>query len=256
MLNNKLSLAKTLFFSIAILLAAAQASARTWPQKTYDRDPARNYDHVFGVYRPLTNYNDADFAEGAAMASPLYNPIYASYDVIVVVNRTNISAAGKIVERAQRARVYVRAEALARLNQANMQNLTYDEASGLLLYLKTTTGSPGHGTPPGHYRVLGFSSDHKSAKYGNAPMPNAVWFNEVGIYTHGVDPKLFGILGTSPASHGCVRLETQRAGDLFHLVGHIGQGSVDALDRSGNPITDAKGNVRKIEAYKTLYIIR
>ncbi len=257
---NQKSLAKslkvlTLIAALLAITSPALAQSRTWAQKSYDRDRGANYNHIFGSYKPLQSYQDPDFAEGAAMASPLYNPVYASYDVIVVINRSNVvDGTGKVLERGQRARVYVRAEALERLNQANMQNLTYDEASGLLFYFKTSTGAPGHSTPSGFFRVQGFSSNHKSSRYNNAPMPNAVQFNG-NIFTHGVAPKLFPILGRAD-SHGCVRLETQRAGDLFHLIGHVGMGPVDLLDMNGNPIRDASGATRQVTDYKTLYIVR
>lgn len=242
---------------VASVAIASPALARTWPVGEYSKDRAANFNHVFGVYKPLSNYQDADFAEGAAMASPLYNPLYASYDVIIVANKTNVySADKKVVERAQRVRVYVREEALlANISADRLQNVNYDRASGLLFYFKTSTGKAGHTTPSGHFRVLGFSSAHESAKYNNSPMPFAVWFDKRGYYSHGVAPQYFGLLG-QPASKGCLRLETQRSRDLFHLIGQIGQGSIDVLDIAGRPVRDASGNVKQIRAYKAIYIIR
>ncbi len=244
------------FLLPALMFVASQAQARTWPNGSYDRDPGRDYHHVFGEFHGVANYADPDFAEGARMASPLYNPLYQSYDVIVVVNKSDIRGKnGELYERGQRIRVYVRQEAWNLLNARNTQNIAPDSQSGLLYYWKTSTARPGHATPAGHYRIQTFSSDHKSSAYNNSPMPFAVFFRNDGYATHGVDPHYYSHLG-HVASAGCVRLETQRAQDLFHLIGQVGKGAVDNLKRDGSPTLGADGQVAKVTAYKTLYIIR
>lgn len=103
----------------------------------------------------------------------------------------------------------------------------------------TTTGKPGHDTPPGHYSVLVKDIDHKSnlygvfldahgyvisgdAKAGDAPPPGGVYdaadmpyylrIREDGVGLHA------GYLPGYPASHGCIRLPPAFAELLFSNV--------------------------------------
>jgi lipoprotein-anchoring transpeptidase ErfK/SrfK len=103
----------------------------------------------------------------------------------------------------------------------------------------TTTGKPGHDTPPGHYSVLVKDIDHKSNLYGvfldgngyvidgNAeagqkPPPGAVYdsadmpyylrIRDDGVGMHA------GYLPGYPASHGCIRLPHAFAELLFSNV--------------------------------------
>jgi len=103
----------------------------------------------------------------------------------------------------------------------------------------TTTGKPGHDTPPGHYSILKKDIDHKSnlygvfldangyvisgdAKAGQAPptggvydaadMPYYLRIREDGVGLHA------GYLPGYPASHGCIRLPHAFAELLFSNV--------------------------------------
>jgi hypothetical protein len=103
----------------------------------------------------------------------------------------------------------------------------------------TTTGKPGHDTPPGHYTVLVKDIDHKSNLYGvfldsngyiidanasvdqkppagavydSADMPYYLRIREDGVGLHG------GYLPGYPASHGCIRLPHAFAELLFSNV--------------------------------------
>jgi lipoprotein-anchoring transpeptidase ErfK/SrfK len=77
-----------------------------------------------------------------------------------------------------------------------------------------STGASGFATPKGQFTPTWLSKDHKSSQYDDAPMPNAVFFNQ-GIAIHGTDA--VARLG-SPASHGCVRLSQENAETFFGLV--------------------------------------
>ena len=103
----------------------------------------------------------------------------------------------------------------------------------------TTTGKPGHDTPPGHYTILLKDIDHKSNLYGvfvdangyvvndnasvsdkappgsiydSADMPYYLRIREDGVGLHG------GYLPGYPASHGCIRLPHAFAELLFSNV--------------------------------------
>ena len=82
-----------------------------------------------------------------------------------------------------------------------------------------STGASGYETPKGQFTPTWLSKDHKSSQYEDAPMPNAVFFNQ-GIAVHGTDA--VARLG-SPASHGCVRLAQDNAETFFELVEAYGK---------------------------------
>lgn len=85
---------------------------------------------------------------------------------------------------------------------------------------KVSTGRKGFETPPGRFRPDYLDELHRSTKYGNAPMPFSVFFND-GIAVHGTtEVKRLG----RPASHGCVRLDLQNAELFFRAVADIGMG--------------------------------
>lgn len=245
------------FFGILLLsiFATVQVEARTWGNPSFLGDPGHNLNHDFGIYEEVEGYQDPDREEALLAPSPLYNPLYASFDVIVVIQKSEFQAESSVVvEKGQHMRVYVREEALNLIPQQQLQNAQYDKGSGLLFYWKTSTARPGHSTPVGHYFPQSFSSDHYSSLYNNAPMPYAIFFAG-NIASHGVRGASIAKLGTA-ASAGCARLEPQRAEDLFQLVGMVGTGSVDLLSREGSPVLDKKGNVLTRVGYKTLIIVR
>jgi len=111
-----------------------------------------------------------------------------------------------------------------------------DEVAGVS---PTTTGKPGHDTPPGHYSILLKDIDHKSNLYGvfedangyvvdgnaeagqkapagaiydAADMPYYLRIREDGVGLHA------GFLPGYPASHGCIRLPHAFAELLFSNV--------------------------------------
>ena len=75
-----------------------------------------------------------------------------------------------------------------------------------------STGSRGHATPQGDFTVLQKARWHRSNLYSNAPMPFMQRLTWGGIALHaGHNPGF-------PASHGCVRLPSSFARDLFDQV--------------------------------------
>ena len=84
---------------------------------------------------------------------------------------------------------------------------------------KVSTGAKGYKTPLGSYSVKRMHTMWRSRKYGNAPMPHALFFTE-GWAVHGTTS--VAALGR-PASHGCVRLHPANANALFRLVSTYGR---------------------------------
>jgi lipoprotein-anchoring transpeptidase ErfK/SrfK len=83
---------------------------------------------------------------------------------------------------------------------------------------KVSTARQGYVTPTGSYSATWLSRDHHSKKYDNAPMPYAVFFDG-GYAVHGTfEVKHLG----QPASHGCVRLQTENAAKFFSLATEAG----------------------------------
>lgn len=77
-----------------------------------------------------------------------------------------------------------------------------------------STGAKYKWTPTGTFGVQSMDADHRSRKYGNAPMPWSIFFNG-NIATHGTTK--VEKLGTRD-SHGCVRLHPDNAKILYELV--------------------------------------
>jgi lipoprotein-anchoring transpeptidase ErfK/SrfK len=98
------------------------------------------------------------------------------------------------------------------------QTMTVSENGVTKYQWKVSTARPGYVTPTGDYTAKWLSRDHHSKKYDNAPMPFAVFFNG-GYAVHGTNE--VRRLGT-PASHGCVRLQTANAATFFSLASQVG----------------------------------
>jgi hypothetical protein len=90
----------------------------------------------------------------------------------------------------------------------------YVYRNGVRIGLSTTsTGQPGHDTPPGIYTILQKRREHYSNLYDNAPMPFMQRLTWGGVAL------LAGALPGYPASHGCVRLPKAFAERLFATTG-------------------------------------
>lgn len=81
-----------------------------------------------------------------------------------------------------------------------------------------STARRGYRTPVGHFRPVRLERTWYSSIYNNAPMPYSVFFRG-GYAIHGTTQT--GRLG-QPASHGCVRLHTANARQLFYLIRQYG----------------------------------
>jgi lipoprotein-anchoring transpeptidase ErfK/SrfK len=87
-----------------------------------------------------------------------------------------------------------------------------------------STGTGG-GPPSGQYRPQRLERSWYSRKYGRAPMPHSIFFDE-GYAIHGtVHVSRLG----QRASHGCVRLHPANAATLFNLVRQHGMGDTRIL---------------------------
>ncbi|MGA1802797.1 L,D-transpeptidase [Rhizobium sp. HT1-10] len=106
---------------------------------------------------------------------------------------------------------------LARIDIA-AQTMTVSKDGVTRYQWKVSTARPGYVTPTGNYTAKWLSRDHHSKKYDNAPMPYAVFFNG-GYAVHGTTH--VRRLG-QPASHGCVRLETENAALFFAMASDVG----------------------------------
>lgn len=98
------------------------------------------------------------------------------------------------------------------------QMMTVKKNGQIVYNWKVSTGRKGYTTPSGIYRPQRMHKMWYSRKYDNAPMPYAIFYNQ-GYAIHGTNAT--GRLG-SPASHGCVRLNTANAKTLYGMVQHAG----------------------------------
>ncbi len=92
------------------------------------------------------------------------------------------------------------------------QRVTVYDARGKMLEAPVSTGQSGYETPTGLYSVIQKNRHHYSNLYENAPMPFMQRITWSGIALHA------GALPGYPASHGCIRLPHDFAGQLFELT--------------------------------------
>lgn len=105
----------------------------------------------------------------------------------------------------------------------------------------TSTGKPGHATPPGIYTILQKRREHYSNLYDDAPMPFMQRLSWDGVALHA------GNLPGYPASHGCVRLPLGFAERLFATTG-IGSVVVVADAASAPPALVSPGLFAPIDS--------
>jgi hypothetical protein len=95
------------------------------------------------------------------------------------------------------------------------QQMTVSRDGQTLYTWPVSTGGGGYDTPSGTFKPNRMDADHHSDEYDAAPMPYAIFFDNQGHAIHGsYEKRSIG----SPASHGCVRLNTKNAATLFALV--------------------------------------
>ena len=89
------------------------------------------------------------------------------------------------------------------------QRITVYDANGWILRAPVSSGSKGRETPAGIFSVIQKVEEHYSNLYDDAFMPHMQRITWSGIALHG------GVLPGRPASHGCIRLPFDFAGQLF-----------------------------------------
>ncbi|NWG22959.1 MAG: L,D-transpeptidase [Pseudorhodoplanes sp.] len=100
---------------------------------------------------------------------------------------------------------------------------------GVQRYSWAVSTGTGGGPPSGQYRPQRLERSWYSRKYGRAPMPHSIFFDE-GYAIHGtIHVSRLG----QRASHGCVRLHPANAATLFNLVRQHGMGNTRILVVSG-----------------------
>jgi lipoprotein-anchoring transpeptidase ErfK/SrfK len=95
---------------------------------------------------------------------------------------------------------------------------------------KVSTARSGYKTPTGSWRPYRMHRMWHSRKYDMAPMPFAVFYDG-GYAVHGTSA--VRRLG-SPASHGCVRLDTPNAAIFYALVQEMGPGNTRVIVSDGS----------------------
>lgn len=101
------------------------------------------------------------------------------------------------------------------------QKMTVSHYGKVIHEWPVSTAGQGYTTPRGQFRPYRVHKLWKSRTYNNAPMPFAVFYDR-GWAVHGTSE--VNKLG-SPASHGCVRLETVNAEAFYTLVRQVGAGN-------------------------------
>lgn len=93
------------------------------------------------------------------------------------------------------------------------EQMAYVYRNGLRIGVTTvSTGKKGHRTPTGVFTILNKDKDHRSRKYGNAPMPYSERLTWDGVALHA------GGLPGYPSSHGCIHLPSEFARKLFGIT--------------------------------------
>lgn len=101
------------------------------------------------------------------------------------------------------------------------QKMTVTHYGKLIYEWPVSTARTGFTTPRGEYRPYRMHKMWHSRTHDNAPMPFSVFYDR-GWAIHGTTA--VNRLGT-PASHGCVRLETGNAEAFYTLVRQVGAGN-------------------------------
>jgi lipoprotein-anchoring transpeptidase ErfK/SrfK len=98
------------------------------------------------------------------------------------------------------------------------QTMTVKKDGRTLYNWRVSTARRGYITPTGTYRPTRMHTMWYSRKYDMSPMPYSIFFRG-GYAIHGTNyVKSLG----RPASHGCIRLRTSNAKELFRLTKQVG----------------------------------
>jgi lipoprotein-anchoring transpeptidase ErfK/SrfK len=112
-----------------------------------------------------------------------------------------------------------KADVLAQISVSQQRMTVYVDGLPRYTWPVSTARAP-YATPSGSFQPIRLERSWRSRVYNNAPMPYAIFFY-YGYAVHGTNETR--ALGR-PASHGCVRLPTSAARELFNLVRAHGLG--------------------------------
>jgi lipoprotein-anchoring transpeptidase ErfK/SrfK len=115
----------------------------------------------------------------------------------------------------------VQAASLVAKIDVSSQTMTVSKYGMVIYKWRVSTARSGYITPRGTYRPQRLHRMWYSRKYDMSPMPYSVFFHG-GYAVHGTNA--VKRLGT-PASHGCVRLDTANAATFYTLVKQVGAGN-------------------------------
>jgi len=113
------------------------------------------------------------------------------------------------------------------------QRMTVSQDGVPLYYWPVSTGLRRYDTPAGGYTPFRMERDHFSREWDDAPMPFSIFFTQRGHAIHGTEHRR--AIGR-PASHGCVRLETENARVLFDLVKREGMANTRVVLAGETPV--------------------
>ncbi len=110
---------------------------------------------------------------------------------------------------------------LIRVNLHNHSIALYQSGTLYKIDKIAGTGNPNNGTatPTGNFRILSKDPWHISTQH--VIMPLSLRFSNKGYYFHDIPLTMNGIRITSTYSHGCIRLPTSLAKDMFTWA-HVG----------------------------------
>lgn len=123
------------------------------------------------------------------------------------------------------------------------QRIWVHDSSGLIAHSAVSTGKAGHSTPTGVFSVVQKKRFHRSNIYSDAPMPYMQRITWSGIALHA------GIVPGHPASHGCIRLPSRFAAELWGMT-RVGARVVIAPDDA--PVRDLEHDRLPVPAMKPL----
>jgi lipoprotein-anchoring transpeptidase ErfK/SrfK len=101
------------------------------------------------------------------------------------------------------------------------QTMTITRHGQVMHVWRVSTARKGYVTPRGSWRPTRLHKMWYSRKYDMSPMPYSVFFHG-GYAIHGTNA--VSRLG-SPASHGCIRLDTSNAAKFYSMVKQVGPGN-------------------------------
>jgi hypothetical protein len=106
-----------------------------------------------------------------------------------------------------------------------------------------STGQRGYDTPSGKFRPNRMDPTHLSREFGNAPMPHAIFFDLHGHALHGfLDTSRIG----NPASHGCVRMQPEKAALLYTLIATTGMKETSVVISGSTPTAESILKARRL----------